>query len=117
MGPLKPKAVAQPTKKNVKTSQQQTARDSERKNTARSVLQTTSKINGATCESEAETTKRLEGYGRTQIDIKNWIESKNEQKVWGELNRENGDFTVHSSVKSENSNIEITGEYKCKLKD
>jgi len=75
-----------------------------------------SKINGTTCESEAETTKRLEGYGRTQIDIKNWIDSKNEQKVWGDLNRENGTLTVHSWVKSENSVIELTGTYKCKSK-
>ena len=74
-----------------------------------------SKINGITCESEAETTKRLKGYGRTQIDIKNWIESKNEQRVWGDLNRENGNFTVHSWVKSENSTIELTGTYTCKL--
>lgn len=40
--PSKPKVVAQPTSKNVKTSPQQLARDKERKNTARSVPQTTS---------------------------------------------------------------------------
>ena len=73
-------------------------------------------INGVTCESEAETTKRFEGYGRTQTDIKNWIESKREQKVWGKLNRENGDLIVYSSVKNEASNIEIVGAYKCKPK-
>jgi hypothetical protein len=75
-----------------------------------------SKINAATCESEAETTKRLEGYGRTQIDIKNWIELNNEKKVSGELNRENGDLHLYSSVKNDTSNIEITGTYKCKSK-
>jgi len=76
-----------------------------------------SKINAATCESEAETTKRLEGYGRTQIDIKNWIELNNEKKVSGELNRENGDLHLYSSVKNDTSNIEITGTYKCKSKN
>ena len=75
------------------------------------------KINGVTCESEAETAKRLEGYGRTQMDIKNWIESKREQNVWGEFNRENGYLNVYSSVKNETSNIEIVGAYKCKLKN
>jgi hypothetical protein len=74
------------------------------------------KINGAICESEAETTKRLEGYGRTQMDIKNWIESKREQNVWGEFNRENGSLSVHSFVKNETSNMEIVGAYKCKPK-
>ena len=40
--PSKPTVVASPPSKSIKTSQQQTARDSERKNTAKSVLQTTS---------------------------------------------------------------------------
>ena len=75
------------------------------------------KINGTTCESEVDVIKRLEGYGRKQIDIKNWIESNHEQNVRGEFNRENGDFTVYSSVKKDTSKIEITGSYKCKSKN
>lgn len=75
------------------------------------------KINGTTCESEVDVIKRLKGYGRKQIDIENWIESKHEHNVWGEFNRGNGDFTVYSSFKKDTSMVEITGSYKCKSKD
>jgi len=54
--PTKPKVVAQPPSKSIKTSQQQTARDSERKNTAKSVLQTTSHPKSRVASTQAQNT-------------------------------------------------------------
>jgi len=54
--PTKSKVVAQPTRKNVKTSQQLTPRDGERKNTPRSVLQTTSVPTSSVASTQTQNT-------------------------------------------------------------
>ena len=52
--PTKPKVAAQPTSNTVKTSQQQSGRDIERKNTARSKLQATSLPKSSVVSTQAQ---------------------------------------------------------------
>ena len=54
--PSKPKVVAPPSSKKKQTSQQQIARDKERKNTAKSVLQTTSQPKSSVASVQAQNT-------------------------------------------------------------